>query len=174
MNAELMQIESRYWNSMKDRDPAEAGELTDDECIIVGAQGVMSVSPQMVAKMLEDGSWRIDRYTMDESKAQVRMLTDDIAIIAYPVREDVRVDGKKVSLQAFDSTVWVRKDGKWVTVLHTESIAGDPFGRDKKAPTARAATGRNGKPAAKKKPAARTKTASRKTTPRKRTRARAR
>jgi hypothetical protein len=115
--------------------------------------------------MLEGGTWQIDRYALDETKAQIRMVGDDIAIVAYPVHEDLHVDGKKVSLDAFDSTVWIKKDGKWVTVLHTESLAGDPFGRDKRKATARRASKR--KPAAKNTPL-------RKTTARKRTRSRAR
>jgi hypothetical protein len=39
------------------------------------------------------------------------------------------VDGKPVKLQAYDSSVWVRRDGDWLCALHTESPAGDPFGR---------------------------------------------
>jgi len=27
------------------------------------------------------------------------------------------------------SSVWVRRDGTWTCALHTESVAGDPFGR---------------------------------------------
>jgi hypothetical protein len=170
MNTELLQVESRYWDSMKDRDPREAEELTGEDCILVGAQGVMAVSGEMVAKMLEDGSWNIDRYTLDESKAQVRMIRDDIAIVAYPVHEELNVEGKKVALDAFDSTVWVKKNGKWVTVLHTESLAGDPFGRDKKKPAQRTA-----KAAPKRKAAAKKKRpVARKTSATKRTRARAR
>ena len=169
MSTELLRVESRYWDSMKDRDPRAAEDLTDDECIIVGAQGVMTVSPEMVAKMLEGGSWEIDRYALDETKAQVRMVRDDIAIVAYPVHEDLHVDGKKVSLDAFDATVWIKKNGKWVTVLHTESLAGDPFGRDK-----RKATPRRARSVAKRKPSAKKRTPPRKTTARKRTQSRSR
>jgi hypothetical protein len=39
------------------------------------------------------------------------------------------VDGEKVKLDAFDSSVWMRRDGEWVCVVHTESLAGDAFGR---------------------------------------------
>ena len=169
MSTELLQVESRYWDSMKDRDPREAQDLTDDECIIVGAQGAMTVSPKMVAQMLEGGTWQIDRYALDETKAQILMVRDDIAIVAYPVHEDLHVDGKKVSFDAFDATVWAKKDGKWVTVLHTESLAGDPFGRDKRKATARPA-----RSAAKRKPTAKKTVPSRKSTARKRTRSHSR
>ena len=37
--------------------------------------------------------------------------------------------GKKVKLEAYDSSIWLRRDGQWTCVVHTESLAGDPFGR---------------------------------------------
>jgi hypothetical protein len=41
------------------------------------------------------------------------------------------VDGRPVTLDASDASVWVRREEQWVCALHTEAIAGDPFGRDK-------------------------------------------
>ncbi|MEO7102620.1 MAG: hypothetical protein ABI311_04630 [Gemmatimonadaceae bacterium] len=45
--------------------------------------------------------------------------------------ETVVVDGKTIQLTANDASVWVRRDGEWRCALHTESVAGDPFGRDR-------------------------------------------
>jgi hypothetical protein len=44
----------------------------------------------------------------------------------------VSVEGAPISLTAFDTSVWRRRDGQWSCVLHTESLEGDPFGRDKR------------------------------------------
>jgi uncharacterized protein DUF4440 len=63
--------------------------------------------------------------------AQVRSLGDGVAIVAYQVHEELTVDGKPVTLDAADASVWVRRDGRWLCAMHTESIAGDPFGRDR-------------------------------------------
>ena len=170
MNTELLQVEARFWEALKNRDSREAGKLTEDECILVGAQGVMQIGPERLGQMLEgELPYEIDGYEMDEEKTLVRWIGDDIAIVAYPVHEDLHVEGKKVALDAFDATVWVRQDGKWMAVLHTESIAGDPFGRDK-----RKAAARPVRSAAKRKPTARKKSPARKATARKRTRARSR
>ena len=57
-------------------------------------------------------------------------MTDDVAVVAYKVKEELVVDGEPLSLEAFESSVWIRRDGKWTCGLHTESIAGDPFGRN--------------------------------------------
>jgi hypothetical protein len=63
--------------------------------------------------------------------AQVRLLRDDVALVAYQVHEDLIVEGKQVSLDAADSSTWVRRGGNWLCAMHTESIVGDPFGRDR-------------------------------------------
>src|SRR6266540_6516732 len=38
---------------------------------------------------------------------------------------------KPVELDAADASTWVRRNGKWLCALHTESLKGDPFGRDR-------------------------------------------
>jgi hypothetical protein len=49
------------------------------------------------------------------------------------VKERVVVDGETLPIEANDSSVWIRGDGEWRCALHTESLAGDPYGRDKTA-----------------------------------------
>jgi hypothetical protein len=79
--------------------------------------------------MMQNATWRIDDFKIGDD-AQVKMLGRNTAIVAYSVHEDLTVDGEHVSLDAAESSTWIRRDGRWVCALHTESIAGDPFGRD--------------------------------------------
>jgi len=80
--------------------------------------------------MMKDGHCTLNDFKV--KKAEVRSLTDDVACLAYEVHEDLTVDGRKVSLDAADSSVWVRRDGRWLCAMHTESVQGDPYGRDRK------------------------------------------
>jgi hypothetical protein len=73
--------------------------------------------------------WTLHDYTL--SDVQVRQLTDDVAVIAYKVRERMTVEGKPLTLEAADASTWIRKNGRWLCALHTESILGDAFGRDR-------------------------------------------
>ena len=130
---ELMDVERRFWNAMQEKDAATASTLTDDQCVIVGAQGVSAIDAKTMAKLTSEGTWELKHYAFDEQKSQIRFLTDDIAIVAYPVKERVIVDGETLPVEANDSSVWVRRGGQWRCALHTESLAGDPFGRDKAA-----------------------------------------
>ena len=70
--------------------------------------------------------------------AQVRLLGDDVAVLACNVHEELTVDGKPVTLDAADASTWVRRNDRWVCALHTESLKGDPFGRDRRATAQRA------------------------------------
>ncbi len=127
---ELVQLEKRYWQAMKDKDVETAMRLNDDPVIVTGAQGVATIGRDAFKGMMTDASWSLHDY--DVSDVQVRLLSDDVAIVAYKVTEDLTVEGKPVKLEAADSSTWVRRNGQWVCALHTEAIAGDPFGRDRR------------------------------------------
>jgi len=47
------------------------------------------------------------------------------------VHEELTVEGKPVTLDAADSSTWVRRDGHWLCAAHTETLSGDPYGRDR-------------------------------------------
>jgi Domain of unknown function (DUF4440) len=113
-----------------DKDIDAAVELTDDPCIITGAQGVGLVDRQTYETMMKNATWDILDVEIGDDP-QVRVLADDAAILAYTVHERLTVDGEPVTIDAADASTWVRRDGNWRCALHTESIAGDPFGRDR-------------------------------------------
>jgi ketosteroid isomerase-like protein len=128
---ELVDLEKQYWQAIKDNDIDAALRLTDDPCIVTGAQGINRVDRQTFEKMMKASPWTLDEFELGHD-VQVRLLGDDVAIVAYKVREELTVDGKPLTLEAADSSTWVRRKGRWVCALHTEAIAGDPFGRDRK------------------------------------------
>jgi hypothetical protein len=109
---ELLALERDYWDALKDREARTAGRMTAGDSTIVGASGVSGVDPHTT---------------------RIAQLCDDAVAIMYGVHEDLEVDGKPVKLDAFDTSVWSKSDIGWTCVLHTESIAGDAFGRDRTA-----------------------------------------
>jgi hypothetical protein len=124
---ELLKLEKQYWNAIKDRDSSTATSLSDDPSLVVGAQGVGEMDRATLGKTLEAATYELRDFTFGD--VHMRQVSDDVVAVAYKVNEDVVVDGEPVKIEAFDSSVWVRRDGKWVCTLHTESLAGDPFGR---------------------------------------------
>jgi uncharacterized protein (TIGR02246 family) len=132
IEAEILALEQRYWQALQDKDVEAALRLTADPCIVTGAQGAAAIDRKMFETMMNSATWTLKRFEIKPG-AQVRRLTDDVAIVAYQVREELTVEGKPLTLEAADASTWVRRDGAWRCALHTESIAGDPFGRDRRA-----------------------------------------
>jgi hypothetical protein len=127
---ELLDLEGRFWQAMKDKDADAAVELLDDTGIVTGAQGATRLDRKTFVRMLKDQSWTIVDFEIADG-ADVLQLTDDVAVVAYRVRENLTVEGEPVTFEAADASTWVRRDGQWLCALHTESIIGDPFGRDR-------------------------------------------
>lgn len=127
---ELVNLERRYWQALKDKDVDAAMELTDEPCIVAGAQGVGVIDHPTYVRMMEHASWTIVDFEIGDD-VQVRPLGTDTAVLAYTVHEELEVDGEPVAFDAADTSIWVRRDGRWRCATHTESIAGDPYGRDR-------------------------------------------
>ena len=129
VNQEIIDLEHEYWRAMRDRDAKTALALTDEQCVLTGSSGVQPLERSQFEQMLASDMWTLHDYTL--SDVQVRQLTDDVAVIAYKVREKMTVEGKPLTLEAADASTWVRRNGRWLCALHTESILGDAFGRDR-------------------------------------------
>jgi ketosteroid isomerase-like protein len=130
MERTLLGLEQQYWQALKDKDVDTALDLTADECLIVGSQGVRRIDRSTYKAMMQDETWKLVDFTIRDD-AEVEMLGRNTAIVAYNVHEDLTVEGEQVSIDAADSSTWVRRDGRWLCALHTEAFLGDPFGRDR-------------------------------------------
>jgi hypothetical protein len=130
LEEEILGLETKFWQSMIDKDSETGAQLSADPCIVTGAQGVARIDRETFAKMMDTGQGELHAFAF--SDVQVEQVTEDVAVIAYKVREDLTVDGEKLTMEAADASTWVRESGNWTCVLHTESVLGDPFGRDRK------------------------------------------
>ncbi len=123
MSADKQQIndlETRFWQSMKDKDVATAQSLIADDCLITGPMGSMRVDPAKYAEMTRDGQWTLDSFEFND--VDVVFPNADTAVIAYKVHQTGSMKGKPMDLNAADSTVWARNGGEWKCALHTETM----------------------------------------------------
>jgi hypothetical protein len=128
-DTELLAREHQYWQAIKDGDAALSARLSDDPCVVTGSQGVGRIDRATLQGMFASAAWKLTGFEI--TSPIVEFLTDDVAVVAYRVHEDLLVDGQPLALDASDSSTWVRRNGEWVCAVHTEAIAGDPFGRDR-------------------------------------------
>lgn len=128
---ELLALERSYWDALKERDFRTIGRLTAEDSTVAGASGVAGVDPRSIQKQIESAPYTMKGYRIDPQTVRVNRLCDDTVAISYGVHEDLEVGGKPVQLDAFDMSVWKQTPNGWTCVLHTESIKGDAFGRDR-------------------------------------------
>jgi ketosteroid isomerase-like protein len=126
---ELLALEHQYWQAIKDGDVALSARLSADPCVVTGSQGVGRIDRVTLEGMFASAAWKLTGFEI--TSPIVELLTGDVAVVAYRVHEDLLVDGQPLALDASDSSTWVRRNGEWVCAVHTEAIAGDPFGRDR-------------------------------------------
>lgn len=127
---ELLALETQYWQAIKDRDAQTAMKLSDDPCILTGAQGFGSFTPEQLAAMMPEARYELRDFQIDPG-AEVKLISPDVAVVAYKVHEDLIVEGEPLSLDAAESSTWVKRGSQWRCALHTEALLGDPFGRDR-------------------------------------------
>ena len=131
IEAELLDLEHKFWQAMKNRDTDTMVELTDEHCLLGGAQGVQLIQRDALREMMNNPDWTLKNYSVT-GDTHVHQLGDDVAAVGYEVHEELTVDGKPVKLDAVESSTWVRRNNHWLCAVHTEAIKGDPFGRDRK------------------------------------------
>ena len=125
----LVELEMQFWQAVQDQDAESAKRLTDESCLLAGSSGIARVDHKKLEGMMTAGSHTLERF--DLSEFDVRLVGKDVALVGYKVHEDLVVDGKRVSMDAADTSTWVRRKGRWLCAVHTESVLGDPFGRDR-------------------------------------------
>jgi ketosteroid isomerase-like protein len=128
---QVIELERQYWQAIKDKDFDAALSMTADPCIVTGAQGVAEIDHKTFENMMRTAPGTLDAFKLSDDM-QVRMLGKDVAVVAYQVHEEMTVEGKPVTLDAADSSTWVRHGGRWLCVAHTEALVGDPYGRDRR------------------------------------------
>jgi ketosteroid isomerase-like protein len=116
----IVDLETRFWKALVDKDTARAAALIADECLITGPSGAMRINPDKYRQMMKDGQWTLDTFEFSDLK--VIFPAEDTAVVAYKVHQKGDLKGKPMDMQCADSTAWVKDGREWKCALHTETI----------------------------------------------------
>jgi len=116
----IVDLETRFWQSMVDKDAKLAKTLIADDCLITGPMGAMKIDPDKYEAMTEDGKWTLESFKF--SDLNVIFPSDDTAIVAYKVRQKGEMAGKAMDMSCVDSSTWIRDGKGWKCALHTETM----------------------------------------------------
>lgn len=116
---DLVSLEKKYWTAMAEHDLKTAVELTDFPCIVASAHGPRLVDRAQFEKLFNSHREAIKSFSF-EGKPEVRLLSEETAIIAYQIRATVSFEGKELAMNAIDTSTWIKRNGKWACAMHTE------------------------------------------------------
>jgi ketosteroid isomerase-like protein len=119
----LKDLERRFWQSMVDEKTDTALALLDEPALMVSAHGSMKFDHAAYRKMAEQGQKVLKSFELGDMETVFP--TDDTAILMYSVKQTMapREGGADSTEEMVDTSTWVRKDGAWKCVMHTETPA---------------------------------------------------
>lgn len=119
----VMDLETRFWQSMVDNDTDTALEMLSEPALMVSPYGAMKFDHAGYRQMAEHGSMMVTSFEL--SDMEVVFPNEDTAILTYHAKQDVKPRGKGATLhqEMNDSSTWIHSGGKWKCVMHTETPA---------------------------------------------------
>jgi ketosteroid isomerase-like protein len=122
-NADIVALETRFWQAMVDDDADTAVELLCEPAVMVSSHGAFKFDHAGYRKMADQGPMVVTSFKFDDM--QVVFPNDDTAVLTYKVTQGVAPRGKKdsTSQEMNDTSTWVREGGEWKCVMHTETPA---------------------------------------------------
>jgi hypothetical protein len=122
----LVDLETKFWQSMVDQDTDAALKLLDEPALMVGAHGSMKFDHAGYRKMAEQGSMILTSFELSEM--DVVFPNPKTAILSYHVKQGVatRGNGSSSVQEMNDTSTWIQAGKQWKCVMHTETPATDP------------------------------------------------
>ena len=117
----LIELETKFWQSMVDQDADAALQLLHDPSQIASSHGAMRFDHAGYRKMAEQGAMVVTSFEL--SAVEVVFPTETTAVLTYQVKQAVakREGGESSVHNMSDTSTWVHAGKRWQCVLHTES-----------------------------------------------------
>jgi len=118
---DLVQLETRFWQSMVDQDSDTAVGLLSEPAVMVSSHGAMQFDHAGYRKMADQGTLIVKSFEFDDM--QVVFPNASTAILTYSVRQGVAPRGKGATTiqEMNDSSTWIKTGNDWKCVMHTET-----------------------------------------------------
>jgi ketosteroid isomerase-like protein len=120
LQAQIVAKEREGLDTLKTGDLAHFGDLTAEDAVFVDAQG-----PATKAEVLEHtAGFRLTDYTIED----VRFVRagENAGLIAYKITEKGNSHGHDFAVQVYVSSMWAKRDGKWVCLFSQETAMRHP------------------------------------------------
>jgi ketosteroid isomerase-like protein len=121
---DIIAMEKRFWQTLVDGSTDVAVGMLSEPALMVSQHGAMQFDHDGYRKMADNDEYKLLSYAL--SNMQVLRPTDDVAILTYEVDQTTKEKDREVRMRVSDSSTWVRRDGRWLCAIHTESPMTSP------------------------------------------------
>lgn len=118
---EIEKLERAFWDSLVAGKPEVATGMLTEPAVMVSGHGANKFDHAAYTRMARDDRYKLVEYSI--SNMDVIFPRDDVAIATYQVDQRMEMQGKPVQMNVYDTSTWVKVDGDWRCVMHTESPA---------------------------------------------------
>lgn len=111
-------IEKNLWEAWKNNQTAAFEEHLADNSVSINPQGVSAGKEEAIKSMT---GTPCDVRSFSFSDWQVHQLSSDTVLVTYKAKQDATCGGAKIPSNVVASSVYVKKDGKWLAASHQET-----------------------------------------------------
>ena len=117
----LIDLETKFWQSMVNQDTDTALEMLTEPALMVSSHGAMKFDHAGYRKMAEQGSMVLTSFEL--SDMEVVFPNDTTAVLTYHVKQAVapRETGDSMAQEMNDTSTWIQDGTRWRCVMHTET-----------------------------------------------------
>jgi uncharacterized protein (TIGR02246 family) len=116
---ELVAFDKALWAGWDSGDATAFKEhLTDDHVQAVAGAGIVHGKDKIIAGLDPDAC---EVQSFDFQEINLRQLTDDVVLLSYVATQDAACGGAKLPPKVYATSVYVRRDGKWLSAAYQET-----------------------------------------------------
>jgi hypothetical protein len=119
----LIDLETKFWQAIVDQDLDTATDLLAEPALMVSSHGALKFDHAGYRQMAEKGPMILSEYQL--SDMEVVFPNETTAVLTYHAKQKVVPRGKTEGQfqEVNDTSTWIKVDGRWQCVIHTETPA---------------------------------------------------
>lgn len=117
----LIELETKFWQSMIDRDTDAALAMLSEPALMVSSHGAFKFDHAGYRKMAEQGAMLLTEFELSE--VDVMFPNEATAVLSYRVKQalSLRENGERIEQEMNDTSTWIQTGQRWQCVMHTET-----------------------------------------------------
>ena len=112
--------EQAGWQAWKEHNPKLIEGMIPENALNI-ADGMVTKGKELVVKGVTNSGCKVNRFSL--SHFSYMWLDKDTVVMMYTATQDATCSGKKQADKVIATSIWQKKNGKWMSPFHQETAA---------------------------------------------------